>query len=433
MLYDQGAREQVASASLADVTAGTGTRRGASPDHADSRARLCALRPAPHCLRPHEPHRRPEQREGCWRSAGRDVVDARRRCHPRGRRGCRRSGWGSVQDSLARTRCGRGMQCLGAGDGQRRVVRTGRLRHLLSEPAAGPIAWMRRRQQRYAGPRGPLLLSVRSWRQLRCGQTGRRRQRCLALRSVLLRKRSTARVPRLPVSAGDARGHAACTRQGMRLPLVLGFDALAAVIGVACGGHIVGSHGEPVQAEGGAAHSSPGEGGATDDSASTLDTSGTADAANLVDASCGNADAPCGDADAPDSASCAIVMASQYDQSCKVDSDCVAVGEVPSCPASACDSCTLDAINQSASERYAATFQQAFASRAPGSLCGCPCEGGAVCSYGKCQAVACGGTPGESPVACLILGGRCVSAGTTCRRVGPPDKCPSSDEVCCIP
>jgi hypothetical protein len=37
---------------------------------------------------------------------------------------------------------------------------------------------------------------------------------------------------------------------------------------------------------------------------------------------------------------CIPVLATSYDQSCTVDSDCVAVGEVPSCPAAACDGCT---------------------------------------------------------------------------------------------
>ncbi len=96
--------------------------------------------------------------------------------------------------------------------------------------------------------------------------------------------------------------------------------------------------------------------------------------------------------------------ATEYDQ-CMVDSDCVAVGEVAPCPASACD----------------------------GSDCNCPCESGAICRAGKCQAAFCGPDPSDTLPTCADVGGRCAySANTTCPAVGPAGSCAFSDEFCCL-
>ena len=156
-------------------------------------------------------------------------------------------------------------------------------------------------------------------------------------------------------------------------------------------------------------------------------------ATSAGDASRGNADASPGDAGTTGSASCAIVLASQYDQSCIVDSDCVGVGEVPSCPAAACDSCITAAVNKSAAAQYGKVFEEAFASSPPGTLCGCNCESSPACSNGKCQARSCGSSPSGPMDPCPILGGRCVSASTPCDRIGPADSCASPEELCCLP
>jgi hypothetical protein len=55
---------------------------------------------------------------------------------------------------------------------------------------------------------------------------------------------------------------------------------------------------------------------------------------------------------------CTPVLAADYDQSCVVDSDCVAVGQVPSCPVNACDGCTTEAVNKSAATQYMTAFTQ---------------------------------------------------------------------------
>jgi hypothetical protein len=78
-------------------------------------------------------------------------------------------------------------------------------------------------------------------------------------------------------------------------------------------------------------------------------------------------------------------------------------------------------------------FAQAFASKASGTGCGCPCESGALCRSGKCQAAFCGPPPADTLPACADAGGRCAySANTTCNGMGPPDACAYSDEFCCL-
>ena len=138
----------------------------------------------------------------------------------------------------------------------------------------------------------------------------------------------------------------------------------------------------------------------------------------------------------PSTAPCSPVLASDYDQSCTVDTDCVAVGEVSSCPAFACDGCTTEAINKSVMAQYMTAFAQAFTSKAPGTGCGCPCESGAVCRGGKCQAAFCGPPTADTLPACANAGdagGMCLySANATCSGMGPPDACAYSDEFCCL-
>jgi hypothetical protein len=127
---------------------------------------------------------------------------------------------------------------------------------------------------------------------------------------------------------------------------------------------------------------------------------------------------------------CHRVLASDYDQSCKVDSDCVLVGEVSKCPATACDGCGTQAINKSDQTRYQAAFAQAAAT-ATGE-CFCPCEGLAVCRAGKCQSGDCAPPPEDTRASCGNAGGRCdYKANTTCDSMNVPDGCAYNDEMCC--
>jgi hypothetical protein len=132
-----------------------------------------------------------------------------------------------------------------------------------------------------------------------------------------------------------------------------------------------------------------------------------------------------------DAPACSIALASDYDQTCVVDSDCVAVGQVGECPANPCNQCTTGAINKGVLPQYQAAFALAFV----GALgqCNCACGGPALCHGGKCLAGACGPPLADTLPACADAGGRCnYSANTTCNAMGPPDACAYSDEVCCI-
>jgi hypothetical protein len=137
--------------------------------------------------------------------------------------------------------------------------------------------------------------------------------------------------------------------------------------------------------------------------------------------------------DAGGAPACTTVVASDYDQSCAVDTDCVAVGEVTQCPASPCDGCPSEAINASAMAKYETAIAPDFASEPSGQHCSCPCEGGAVCRNGKCQAAFCSPPTSDTLPACANTDGMCVySANTTCDTMGPADACAYADEVCCL-
>lgn len=88
---------------------------------------------------------------------------------------------------------------------------------------------------------------------------------------------------------------------------------------------------------------------------------------------------------AADATSC-LVLASDYDQTCAVDMDCVNVGEVLMCPADECSFCPMETINARAAAQYMAAFSVATAAiPADATMCGCPEEGRPCCVAGKCQ------------------------------------------------
>jgi hypothetical protein len=140
------------------------------------------------------------------------------------------------------------------------------------------------------------------------------------------------------------------------------------------------------------------------------------------------------DASAATDAACTPVLASAYDQSCDADTDCVGVGEVPSCSTSTC-ACPTAAVNKSANAQYSALFSQVTAAYPP-AACNCPCLSGAICRGGACQAAYCGPPAADTLPACANAGdagGMCAySANTTCSGVGPPDACAYTDEFCCL-
>ncbi len=77
--------------------------------------------------------------------------------------------------------------------------------------------------------------------------------------------------------------------------------------------------------------------------------------------------------------------ADAYDQSCNVDSDCVAVVELNGCGQCAC---ATGAINKRDLAKYQSDLAGGTSNAAKG--CFCPCEGVPVCCAGSCIA-SCGG------------------------------------------
>jgi hypothetical protein len=128
--------------------------------------------------------------------------------------------------------------------------------------------------------------------------------------------------------------------------------------------------------------------------------------------------------------SCSPVLASDYDQSCLVDSDCVVVGEMPQCPPMPCYECPTAAVNKSVATRYEAALSLAFGGDAAGPACSCACESGAICRAGKCQAALCTPPAADTLAACANAGGQCEYSA--CAERGPAGSCAYSDEFCCL-
>jgi hypothetical protein len=82
---------------------------------------------------------------------------------------------------------------------------------------------------------------------------------------------------------------------------------------------------------------------------------GAGPGAGVTDASSGACDAAT-DASPATDAACTVVLASSFDQSCTVDTDCVAVGEIPTCPANPCDRCEQWTINTNALGAFNTAF-----------------------------------------------------------------------------
>jgi hypothetical protein len=142
-------------------------------------------------------------------------------------------------------------------------------------------------------------------------------------------------------------------------------------------------------------------------------------------------DNTCG-VDAPDA--CADggeqpIQASNYDQSCTTDIDCVAIGEGNAC--SLISPCPNAAINKGALGRYQSDIAQAPCYE----LAGCPAEFGPCCRHGSCQMDTCYSTAtADTLPACADAGGACAPFVGQCgsNGAGPPDSCAYPDETCCL-
>jgi hypothetical protein len=177
--------------------------------------------------------------------------------------------------------------------------------------------------------------------------------------------------------------------------------------------------------------------GPADASASSVDASGNGSDASFVEAS-PNLDASqnldtgqSSDVQSTVENGCNIVLATDYDQSCTVDTDCIAVGQLGQCPASACDGCLTEAINKSVWSRYQTALHQAFATDPPVGMCNCPGMVVTCCRHGTCQGVGCF-SPADTLPACADAGGTCLPVAS-CGQPALPDACAYSDEMCCVP
>jgi hypothetical protein len=81
------------------------------------------------------------------------------------------------------------------------------------------------------------------------------------------------------------------------------------------------------------------------------------------------------------------ISASNYDQSCKVDSDCVAIAVGDACYACLVQCMTGGAINRSDLSRYQSDLSKTIGAQEIGGMpvpCGCPAYSGPCCRSGFC-------------------------------------------------
>jgi hypothetical protein len=198
-------------------------------------------------------------------------------------------------------------------------------------------------------------------------------------------------------------------------PLVLA--AVCSTVTAACGRTYL-DEGQPVDAAA--------------DGASAADAGTIVDAGANADVSDAPEDARAVDAGVEAESGSCIILASNYDQSCTVDSDCkdVTAGDYCStlCP------CGGSSINVGA----VAQFNQDV-SRTPlgsGAIAwdACPCltAGGPCCRQGTCHMNTCV-LPSDTLAACADAGGSCNMLTLGCARLGPANSCAYPDEACCLP
>ncbi len=122
------------------------------------------------------------------------------------------------------------------------------------------------------------------------------------------------------------------------------------------------------------------------------------------------------------------ILASNYDQSCTTDTDCMAIGEGNAC--SLVGPCPSAAINKGAYSQY----QSDVAQTPCYGLSGCPSGSGPCCRHGTCGLNAACYSAADTLPACADAGGTCQPFVSGCGSMGagPPDACAYSDETCCL-
>ncbi|MGH7437837.1 MAG: hypothetical protein ACRENE_19335 [Polyangiaceae bacterium] len=121
------------------------------------------------------------------------------------------------------------------------------------------------------------------------------------------------------------------------------------------------------------------------------------------------------------------ILASNYDQSCQTDTDCVAVGEGSAC--SVVSPCSNAAISRTAYARY----QSDVATAPCFAVVSCTYQLGPCCRQGTCRMNECF-SPADTLTACADAGGACGAFVTSCgtKGAGPPGSCAYPDETCCL-
>jgi hypothetical protein len=90
--------------------------------------------------------------------------------------------------------------------------------------------------------------------------------------------------------------------------------------------------------------------------------------------------------------SCSM-SASEYDNSCSVDSDCVAVPEGAPCDNNCLSVCPTSALNVRVASQYLADMKALMAEHNESPVCACPCYGGPYCCRGTCTSACSGCNP----------------------------------------
>jgi hypothetical protein len=122
------------------------------------------------------------------------------------------------------------------------------------------------------------------------------------------------------------------------------------------------------------------------------------------------------------------IVASNYDQSCTTDMDCVAISEGNAC--SIIGPCPSAAINKGTAY---SKYQSDIANTPCFGISGCPAEFPPCCRHGVCQMKSGCSSPADTLPARADAGGICspfVECGS--QGAGPPDSCAYPDETCCL-
>ena len=145
------------------------------------------------------------------------------------------------------------------------------------------------------------------------------------------------------------------------------------------------------------------------------------------------------DAGALSTGACTWILASNYDQSCMVDSDCLSVWSGYYC-APSCE-CANAAISSSAISQYTADTNATGSDSGIPVCSGCPAQAPPCCRQGICEAFGDCSSPLDTLAACADAGGECVYDptptvlaldGIESNDAGPPSSCAYADETCVI-